>query len=105
MKIVLPFLMAAGAGCATTAEPLLRLTSFRDELLEEGVLRDEIVDGRRYCLAEMGQGPPIVLLHGLGGSLYDWRHLLRPLAEDHRVIAIDFLGSGESDIPEDEDYS
>jgi len=105
LKVVLPVLMLAGAGCAGSAEPWLRLTSFRDELLEQGVLRDVLLDGRRYCIAEMGQGPPIVLLHGLGGSLYDWRHLLRPIAEDHQVIAIDFLGAGESDLPDDEDYS
>jgi pimeloyl-ACP methyl ester carboxylesterase len=105
MKTLLPLWMLAGAGCAVSAEPPLRLTSFRGELLEEGALRDVVVDGRRYCLAEMGDGPPLVLLHGLGGSIYDWRHLLRPLAEDHRVIAVDFLGAGESDLPEGEDYS
>lgn len=105
MKTLLPVLLAAGAGCAAGEETTLRLNSFRGDLLEAGALRDIIVEGRRYCLVEMGQGPPLVLLHGLGGSIYDWRHLLRPLAEDHRVIAIDFLGAGESDLPEGEDYS
>jgi pimeloyl-ACP methyl ester carboxylesterase len=41
----------------------------------------------------------------LGGSIYDWRHLLRPLASNHRVVAIDLLGAGESEMPGKEDYS
>ena len=96
------------SGCAATAIQVsssTRLTSFRQGLFREGALRDVEVDGRRYCVAEMGRGPTLVLLHGLGGSIYDWRHLLRPLAEDHRVIAIDLLGAGESEIPESEDFS
>ncbi len=82
-----------------------RLTSFRTGLAREGLLRDLEVDGRRYCVADLGRGRAVVLLHGLGGSIYDWRHLLRPLSGDRRVIAIDLLGAGESDKPEGEDYS
>jgi len=82
-----------------------RLTEIRNELHCEGVLKDVQVDGRRHCIADLGAGPAVVLLHGLGGSIYDWRHLLRPLSRDHRVIAVDLLGSGESEIPETEDYS
>jgi len=92
-------------GRATELDPARRLTRFRENLFREGTLRDVSVDGYRYCVAERGQGPPLVLVHGLGGSIYDWRHLLEPLSERHRVIAIDLLGSGESDLPEDEDYS
>lgn len=82
-----------------------RLTPFRQELFEAGKLRDLRVDGHSYAVAVAGRGKPIVLLHGLGGSIYDWRHLLDPLARTRRVIAPDFLGAGESDKPGDEDYS
>jgi pimeloyl-ACP methyl ester carboxylesterase len=101
--LALPWAFSA---CATVPRPAgERLTPFRTELARDGTLRELEVDGRRYCMAELGQGPPLLLLHGLGGSLYDWRHLLRPLAQDHRVIALDLLGAGESEIPETEDYS
>jgi pimeloyl-ACP methyl ester carboxylesterase len=82
-----------------------RVTPFRETLFREGGLKDLLIDGRRCCVADLGQGAPVVLVHGLGGSLYDWRHLIRPLAEGHRVIAPDLLGSGESDHPAGEDYS
>jgi pimeloyl-ACP methyl ester carboxylesterase len=95
----------AVGGCAAAADNAGRLTPFREALFREGALRDVAVDGRRYCVADLGQGPPILLLHGLGGSIYDWRHLLRPLSTDHRVIAVDLLGAGESEIPEREDFS
>jgi pimeloyl-ACP methyl ester carboxylesterase len=101
----LTFPWLVGSACAALQEQQTRLTPFRQALQQEGILRELSVDGRRYCVADLGKGPPIVLLHGLGGSLYDWRHLLRPLSADHRVVAIDLLGAGESEIPEKEDFS
>jgi 2-hydroxymuconate-semialdehyde hydrolase len=85
-----------------------RLTWYRDVLKSEGVLRDIEVDGYKYCVADVGgrdRKPTIVLLHGVSGSIYDWRHLLKPLARTHRVVAIDMLGAGESDKPGNADYS
>jgi pimeloyl-ACP methyl ester carboxylesterase len=82
-----------------------RLTPFRDDLHRRGRLKDLRVDGRTHCIFDAGQGPPLVLIHGVGGSIYDWRHLLEPLSAGHRVIAVDLLGSGESDFPAREDYS
>lgn len=40
---------------------------------------------------------PIVLLHGLGGSLADWTPIARRLAHGRRVVAFDMRGSGKSD--------
>lgn len=48
-----------------------------------------------YTLA--GAGPPVVLIHGLGGSRWTWRHLIPPLSEHFTVIAVDLPGHGESD--------
>ncbi len=82
-----------------------RLTPYRESLAREGALREVAVDGYRYCVADLGAGAPVVLLHGLGGSIYDWRHMMEPLSRTHRVVAIDLLGAGESDKPAGEDYS
>jgi pimeloyl-ACP methyl ester carboxylesterase len=40
--------------------------------------------------------PPIVMVHGLGGSHLNWVRAARPLAERNRVIAIDLPGFGFS---------
>ena len=88
-----------------SAPPQARLTPYRDALHIAGALRDLEIDGHRYVVADMGEGPTIVLLHGLGGSLYDWRFVQRPLSEQgFRVVAVDLLGAGESDRPADADY-
>ena len=44
-----------------------------------------------------GEGPPIVLLHGITESRRSWDPLIEPLAREHRVVAVDLRGHGESD--------
>jgi pimeloyl-ACP methyl ester carboxylesterase len=56
----------------------------------------------RYRVA--GTGPALILLHGIGRSLEDWSENITALAEQHRVYAIDLLGFGLSDKP-DQAYS
>jgi len=43
---------------------------------------------------EAGSGPPLVLLHGLGGSLTDWEHQVDFFAQRYRVIIPDLRGFG-----------
>jgi pimeloyl-ACP methyl ester carboxylesterase len=52
-----------------------------------------------------GQGKPVIFLHGLGGSLYTWRHLVGPLAPHYRLIVFDLKGAGKSPKPFDDKYS
>jgi pimeloyl-ACP methyl ester carboxylesterase len=52
-----------------------------------------------------GEGPPIVLVHGLMTSSYSWRFVLEPLARRYRVLAPDLVGAGASDKPLDMVYS
>ena len=48
---------------------------------------------------DRGQGAPVVFLHGLGQSAGDWKAQIDHFAADHRVIAIDGLGHGQSSKP------
>lgn len=41
-----------------------------------------------------GEGRPLVLVHGLGGSHLNWLHVAHRLAERHRVLAVDLAGFG-----------
>jgi haloalkane dehalogenase len=62
------------------------------------------VDGGRMHYLDEGEGPAIVLVHGTPTWSFLYRHLIRDLAEAHRVIAPDHLGFGLSDKPESLDY-
>jgi pimeloyl-ACP methyl ester carboxylesterase len=67
------------------------------DLLESEV---RIVGGRhRTRVLTAGQGTPVVLLHGQGGSLENFRHNIRALAASYRVVALDLLWHGRSATP------
>ncbi len=46
-----------------------------------------------------GDGPPILLIHGMAASLRYWEAYMEELAKNHKVIAIDLLGFGHSPTP------
>src|SRR5215831_20215855 len=46
---------------------------------------------------DVGQGDPIVLLHGNPTSSYLWRNVLPHLQDRGRCIAPDLIGMGDSD--------
>ncbi|HYY10606.1 MAG TPA: alpha/beta hydrolase [Kineosporiaceae bacterium] len=54
---------------------------------------------------ERGEGPVVTLVHGFPMSSYDWARLEPLLAQDHRVVSLDLLGYGGSDVPTRHRYS
>ncbi len=55
------------------------------------------VAGERIHTLEKGQGPPLLLIHGLSGQMGNFTHsLVDRLTRDHRVIVFDRPGSGHS---------
>jgi pimeloyl-ACP methyl ester carboxylesterase len=57
-------------------------------------------NGLAFNLAEAGDGPPVLLLHGFPDSWRLWRHQLPALAKaGHRVLAPDLRGFGKTDRP------
>lgn len=62
-------------------------------------LRTASVFGRAIRYYDAGIGPPLVLLHGVGGDADQWAFCFDGLAASHRVIALDLLGFGRSDKP------
>jgi len=55
------------------------------------------VGGTRTRVLEAGVGPPLVLLHGIGGHLEAYMHNVPVLSQHFRVIAYDMPGHGYSD--------
>jgi pimeloyl-ACP methyl ester carboxylesterase len=52
----------------------------------------------RIHYIDVGEGPPILLMHGSGRSIADWEEgAVARLAERHRVIAFDYFGNGFSE--------
>jgi pimeloyl-ACP methyl ester carboxylesterase len=65
---------------------------------------DVKLHGHRVNFNIAGQGPPVVLIHGVAGRAAQWDETMLLLAEKHTVIAPDLLGHGESAKPRG-DYS
>lgn len=60
--------------------------------------------GGRVHYRVVGDGPPVLLVHGFASALVVWTPLLEPLCQDHRCILVDLPGFGLSDKHE-RDYS
>lgn len=59
-------------------------------------------NGISLNIAEAGEGPLVLLLHGFPESWYSWRHQFVPLAEaGYHPVAPDMRGYGKSDKPEE----
>jgi pimeloyl-ACP methyl ester carboxylesterase len=56
-------------------------------------------EGHRLAYVQVGAGPAVLLLHGLGGTADFWQPLVSVLAASHTVICPDLLGFGFSDKP------
>ncbi|ARU61252.1 hypothetical protein CBW65_09785 [Tumebacillus avium] len=63
------------------------------------------VDGGTLYVEKRGAGEPVFLVHGLFASSYCWRLVAEQLALRYTVYALDLLGFGKSDMPNDGDYS
>jgi pimeloyl-ACP methyl ester carboxylesterase len=59
-------------------------------------------DGQWVNTVELGQGPPLVFVHGLSGSWPNWLEQLPVFANERRVVALDLPGFGHSPMPDGE---
>ncbi|MEO1475355.1 MAG: alpha/beta hydrolase [Pseudomonadota bacterium] len=61
-----------------------------------------VVDGLSLAYTDHGEGPAIVLLHGVPTSSWMYRKVIPGLQTNFRVISVDLIGFGSSDKPEGE---
>ncbi len=57
------------------------------------------IGGLKIHYSEQGSGPDVLMLHGWGASAESFRSIINALQDKCRVIALDFPGCGESDLP------
>jgi pimeloyl-ACP methyl ester carboxylesterase len=115
-----PLVPAAVAGAATAAAAAGWLVQHRAVSKQSGPAVDPVGadlvmpadvthhfvdadDGGRIHVVERGQGPDLVLLHGVLLSSAVWVHQLTDLAATHRVLAVDLRGHGQS-LPGSDDF-
>jgi len=85
MMLASGLLPLAGAGQAPPELPAPQVT---------------VLFGQKIQYYDVGTGPTVVLLHGMGSSAKgDWGQCIMALAARHRVLAPDQLGFGGSDKP------
>ncbi|HEY8754835.1 MAG TPA: alpha/beta hydrolase [Candidatus Dormibacteraeota bacterium] len=56
------------------------------------------INGPVHVVDHGGDGPPMLLVHGLGGSLLDWRDVAGPLTRTHHVWSVDLIGFGRTPL-------
>lgn len=70
------------------------------ERLREVTVRSELGE-TKVSYTDQGEGPPILLVHGLGGSWRNWLENIPFLSDRYRVVALDLPGFGLSSMPEE----
>lgn len=70
-----------------------------------GPARTARVDGVDVSYRELGEGAPVVMLHGLADSHRTFRRVAPALARRHRVLLVDLPGHGWSARPADAPYT
>src|SRR5258708_9001372 len=80
---------------------ILLLAVFVAPALGQGQPQDKTITvfGQAIHYFDMGSGPVVVLLHGLGSRQVDWLLGLEPMAQKYRLLVPDQIGFGKSDKP------
>jgi pimeloyl-ACP methyl ester carboxylesterase len=63
-----------------------------------------MLHGRPLNYVQAGNGPVLLLIHGIAGTLENWQTVIGPLARQYTVVALDLPGHGGS-APSAGDYS
>ncbi len=72
--------------------PLLSKAEYgEDEFIE--------IDGYQLHYVEIGKGKPVLLIPGSFSTYRAWNAILPRLSEEYRLLALDYLGTGDSDKP------
>ena len=97
--------MYHGAMAQTTIRPGARPQPAGQDADSTWPRQEEVfLHGNRVTYRTAGDGPPVVLIHGITGDSRQWDQVTPLLAERYTVIAPDLLGHGQSAKPRG-DYS
>ena len=94
--LLFSFVLFSLYGCAVMDKDIPRWSEYRNP---------DKVNKLQLASSSIGEGDPVLLIHGFGASSYSWRHVIEPLAQKYRVITVDLKGFGDSPKPRDNQYS
>jgi pimeloyl-ACP methyl ester carboxylesterase len=70
------------------------------DAIERIPIHTVLVHDQRIAYLDMGAGPPVILIHGFAGSMWQWEQQQQSLSQHFRVLTLDLPGAGLSDKPE-----
>ena len=70
------------------------------DAIERIPIKTTAVKGQTMAYLDIGTGQPVILIHGFGGSMWQWEHQQTALSTQVRLITPDLIGSGLSDKPD-----
>jgi pimeloyl-ACP methyl ester carboxylesterase len=70
------------------------------DAIERMSIQTVLVYDQRIAYLDVGAGPPVVLIHGFGGSMWQWEQQQHTLSQHFRILTLDLPGAGLSDKPE-----
>jgi len=70
------------------------------EAFERIPIHTASVQSHKIAYLDVGQGDAVILIHGFGGSMWQWEHQQSALGRQVRLITPDLIGSGLSDKPD-----
>lgn len=79
-------------------------TGFEDEYPFESQFLT-LRNGQNMHFIDEGTGSPILFVHGNPTWSFAWRNLIKDLSNDYRTIAVDHIGCGFSDKPQNYEYT
>jgi haloalkane dehalogenase len=82
-------------------------TASRDSFREEYPFASHFLElgELRYHYVDVGQGTPLLMVHGNPTWSFAWRRLIKDLSNSYRVLAVDHIGCGFSDKPQSYPYT
>jgi pimeloyl-ACP methyl ester carboxylesterase len=95
--VAIAILLLGGVGCATVVK------NDRHQVFSTakyGADRFVLVRGYNIHYLEAGQGQPLLLIPGAFTTYRTWNRVLPQLSLHNRVLAVDYIGVGDSDKPE-----
>ncbi|KFM99291.1 alpha/beta hydrolase [Bacillus clarus] len=94
--------------CNFVDKPIAKVEEAKDAVMMKLQTKEKMaqIDGQTIYFKQIGEGkPPLLMLHGFGGSSDGFSDIYPELAKDHTIIAVDILGFGRSSKPTDFQYS